>query len=56
MTARRLDTLAADLITGLINSRHTAVERLDWATIAHGDGHITDAQLAFYREQAHVDA
>ncbi len=56
MNARRLDTLAADLITGLINSRHTAAERLDWATIAHSDGHITDAQLAFYKEAAHVSA
>ena len=52
MSVRRLDTIAADLITGLINSRHTAAERLDWATIAHGDGHITDAQLAVYQEQA----
>ncbi len=52
MTARRFDAIASDLFLGLINSRRTAAERLDWAEIAHQHNQITDEQLAFYEEQA----
>ena len=52
MTARRFDAIASGLFIALINSRRTAVERLEWAEIAHQHNQISDAQLAFYEEQA----